>query len=427
MVSASELSVQAGIPRRGGPRRWLRRLLVALAAVLVLVVAAAAGIAWYFSGVALAVDHVETYPATVLPAAGPADAGGRATIRLSRDPDTSEAGTVLGLSWAGGYGQVGPVVAQDATSVTRTFTAVGAGRPAPGTKVRVDSNTFAGDPRSALGLDFADVRIAGPLGELPAWYVPAAPPASGQVGAASGQAGAASGQAGAAAADLGDGRTWVVFVHGHDGDRQESLRYLRSWHALGLPVLVTDYRDDVGAPSSPDHFHHLGDTEWQDVSAAVHWARDHGAQGVVLAGWSMGGAVALQTAARSDVAGMIRGLLLDSPVIDWRNVFATQGADRGLPGVEVTFAEWALQWRSGISLDRLDWVSRAGQLKVPTLIIHSDSDDYVPDGPAARLAAARPDLVTLVRIPGARHTLGWNVNPARYDAAVRDWLTRLLG
>jgi len=198
-----------------------------------------------------------------------------------------------------------------------------------------------------------------------------------------------------------------------------------AWHDLGLPVLVPTYRDDVGAPSSPDGFHHLGDTEWQDVAAAVRWAHDHGAAGVVLAGWSMGGTIALATADRSDVASLIRGLLLDSPVLDWRDVFATQGADRGLPGLEVTFAEWALQWRSGISLDRLDWVARARQLRVPTLILHSDSDDYVPDGPAIRLAAARPDLVTLVRVPGARHTMDWNVDPVRYDAAVRDWLAGL--
>ncbi len=214
-------------------------------------------------------------------------------------------------------------------------------------------------------------------------------------------------------------------MHGHDADLGESLRYLRTWHDLGLPVLVPEYRDDVGAPSSPDGWHHLGDTEWQDVAAAVRWAHDHGAGGVVLAGWSMGGAIALQVADRSDVAGLVRGLLLDSPVIDWRNVFATQGADRGLPGPEITVAEWVLQRRSGIDLNRLDWVARAKDLRRPTLIFCSDSDDYVPDGPAVRLAAARPDLVTLVRVPGARHTLERNVAPTRYDAVMRTWLTHV--
>jgi hypothetical protein len=405
-------------PRR--TRRWLRRLVAVLVVAVLLIVAAAAGVAWYFSGVALAVDHSSAFPVTVLAPRGAPSAVGQAavgqagagqagagqagagqaggvvapTVRLSRDPDTVAPGTV-GLAWASGYGRIGAVVASDSGSVTRTFIPVSGGLPAVGTPARVDSYTYAGDPSSAIGLAFSQVRVAGPLGPLPTWFVPA------------------------------PGHRWIVFVHGHDADRQESLRYLRTWHDLGYPVLVPSYRDDVGAPSSPDRWHHLGDTEWQDVAAAIRWAHDHGAADVVLAGWSMGGAIALQTVARSDVAGLVRGLLLDSPVIDWRDVFAAQGADRGLPGVEVTLAQWVVQWRSGISLDRLDWVARANQLRVPTLILHSDSDDYVPDGPAVRLAAARPDLVTLVRVPGARHTLDRNVDPTRYDDAVRSWLARL--
>jgi uncharacterized protein len=406
MVSASEVvAPDAGsAPRR--TRRWLRRLMAVLVVLVLLIVAAAAGVAWYFSGVALAVDHSTSYPVAVLAPLG-APSGGEvpATVRLSRDPDTVAPGTV-GLAWAAGYGRIAAVVASDSTSVTRVFDPVRGGLPPAGTHARVDSYSYQGDPSSAVGLAFSQVQVEGPLGALPTWFVPAG----------GGDAGA--GHAGA-------GHRWIVFVHGHDADRQESLRYLRSWHDLGYPVLVPSYRDDVGAPSSPDGWHHLGDTEWQDVAAAIRWAHDHGATDVVLAGWSMGGAVALQTVARADDAGLVRGLLLDSPVIDWRDVFATQGADRGLPGVEVTLAEWAMQWRSGISLDRLDWVSRASQLRVPTLILHSDSDDYVPDGPAVRLAAARPDLVTLVRIPGARHTLDWNVDPTRYDTAVQTWLAHL--
>lgn len=428
MVSAPGITVRTADPVPRWGRRRLRLVVGLVVAVLLLFVLASGGVAWYFSGVALAVDHSVSYPQTVqaviIPSVGARGSGAGATgatgtasgsgasvlLRLTRDADTAAPG-VVGLVWAGGYGRLGSMPSSDTTTVTRQFVPVTGGIPQAGTRVRTDSYAYAGDPVTALGLSFSEVRVTGPLGALPAWFVP--PPAGSS----------ASGPGSSAAPSAGG--TWVVFVHGHDGDRQESLRYLRTWHALGLPVLVPTYRDDVGAPSSPDGFHHLGDTEWQDVAAAVHWARDHGATGVVLAGWSMGGSIALQTVDRSDVAGMVRGLLLDSPVLDWRDVFAAQGADRGVPQLEVTFAEWVLQWRAGISLDRLDWVARAGQLRRPTLILHSDGDEYVPDGPAIRLAAARPDLVTLVRIPGAGHTMDWNVDPTRYDDAVRDWLARL--
>jgi pimeloyl-ACP methyl ester carboxylesterase len=370
---------------RGRRRRWPRVLAGAVATVLVLAVAAAVVVAWYFAGVAVAVSHVVERSLVASPAP-------HGDVRISGGPEARLPGT-FGLEWAGGYGEIGPIDSQDASGTLRPFTPR-RGTLAPGTKARVDTYTYDGDPRTAVGLAFDDVRVHGTLGDFPAWYVPAA------------------------RADA----TWFVFVHGHDGSRAEALRYLRVLHGAGLPVLVPTYRNDVGAPASPDGVDHLGGTEWQDVDAAVHWALDHGARDVVLGGWSMGGAVALQVADRSDAKGRIRALVLDSPVVDWRSVFRRQGSARGLPDAETDLAMWVAERRYGLDLDRLDWVSRSRDLKVPTLIVHSDADDYVPDGPAKRLAAARPDLVTLDLVPGAGHTQAWNLDPAGYERRLLAWL-----
>jgi hypothetical protein len=269
--------------------------------------------------------------------------------------------------------------------------------PAAGTKADVDAYAYRGNPNSALGLEFENAVVQGELGAMPAWYVPAGP-ATG---------------------------TWVVFVHGRGGTREEGLRYLRTWHGLGLPVLMPTYRNDVGAPAARDGHDHLGDTEWRDVDSAVRYALGRGARDVVLAGWSMGGAVSLQAADRSEVRDRIRGLLLESPVLDWRDVFVHQGADRGLPEPLTRVAIWTVGRRIGADLDRFDWVRRAGDLRRPVLVLHSDADTYVPDGPAKRVAAARPDLVTLHLTPGAEHTRGWNVDPEGFDAAMRSWLARV--
>jgi pimeloyl-ACP methyl ester carboxylesterase len=346
---------------------------------------AAFGIAWYFAGAAVAVSHVVQRPLV----AGPAPHG---DVRIAGGRDAALPGT-FGLDWAGGYGEIGAMDSQDPSGAVRSFTPR-RGTLAPRTEARVDTYAYEGNPRTALGLAFDDVRVHAALGDFPAWYVPAAP---------------------------SDG-TWFVFVHGHDGSRAEALRYLRALHGAGLPVLVPTYRNDVGAPASPDGMDHLGGTEWQDVDAAVRWGLDHGARDVVLGGWSMGGAVALQVADRSAVAGRIRALVLDSPVIDWRDVLRGQGAARGLPAAETELALWVAERRYGLDLGRLDWVSRSRELKLPTLIVHSDADDYVPDGPAKRLAAARPDLVTLELVPGAGHTQAWNLDPAGYEQRLLGWL-----
>ncbi|MFN0282783.1 MAG: alpha/beta hydrolase [Kineosporiaceae bacterium] len=363
--------------------RWLRRV-VALVALLAL--AAAAGICWYFSGAAVAVDHSPYHPQMVQRVLD-----GR--VQLSRDPWSVVPGS-YGLAWEGGYGTVGEPARTTATSVVRPYAAV-RGTPPVGTSVWVDPFAYDGDPRTALGLDFQEVAVRSDVGDLPTWYVPGA---------------------------AGE-KTWVVFVHGRGGTREESLRYLRMWHSLGLPVVVPMYRNDVGAPPSPDGVYHLGETEWRDASAAVQWALAHGADDVVLAGWSMGGAIALQVLDRAAVAPAVRGVVLDSPVLDWRDTFARQGSDRGLPRPLTALAVRVVEQRYDIDLDRYDWPARAQDLKAPVLLFHSDEDSFVPDGPSRALARARPDLVTFVDVDGAEHTRGWNVDPTAYSAAMTRWLT----
>jgi len=376
-------------PRRPRSRavRWTVRAVVAL---LVLGIVALAGIGWYFSGLAVAVgSHAFDPSATVRSVAADGSSVELTATDDTRDPE------LLGMEWPDGYGRLGAVLASTPTTVTRAYTSL-VGRPTPGQPVAFDVGAYPGDPRSALGLDFTDLSLPSELGALPTWYVPAAHT---------------------------DG-TWVVFVHGHDSSRRESLRYLTMLHDRGLPVLVPTFRNDVGAPRSPDGKDHLGGTEWRDIEPAVRWAMAHGARGVELFGWSMGGAVSLQFLDRSPLRTDVRGLVLDSPVVSWADVLRRQGDQKGLPGPVTAVAEWVVGLRLGLGLDRYDWVARAGELTRPMFIVHSDADHYVPDGPAKALAKARPDLVTYLDIPGAGHTRGWNVDQQRYRSGLAAWLTR---
>ncbi|MCZ9337233.1 alpha/beta fold hydrolase, partial [Streptomyces sp. TRM76130] len=77
-------------------------------------------------------------------------------------------------------------------------------------------------------------------------------------------------------------------------------------------------RGDAGAPRPPGGLRRFGETEWRDLDAAVRYAVDHGARKVVLLGWSTGATMALHTATRSALRDRIAGLVLDSPVLDWR-------------------------------------------------------------------------------------------------------------
>ncbi|MCU1423790.1 MAG: hypothetical protein JWM51_81, partial [Microbacteriaceae bacterium] len=155
---------------------------------------------------------------------------------------------------------------------------------------------------------------------------------------------------------------------------------------------------------------------------------------IVLMGWSMGGAIVLQAATRSAYASVVRGIVLDSPVLDWASVLGFQGSEMRLPPAasHAVLAVIGNTWgrrltgqSESIDLARLDFVSRAGELSSPVLLMHSDDDGYVPSGPSHQLAAARPDIVSFETFQVARHTRLWNYDAARWNLAITTWLSRL--
>ena len=132
-------------------------------------------------------------------------------------------------------------------------------------------------------------------------------------------------------------------MHGRGTTRAECLRAVPVFHALGITSLVVSYRNDGEAPRSRAGTYALGATEWRDVDAAVGFARRRGARRILLMGWSMGGAIALQLELNSAHRDVIAGLILESPVIDWRVVL-------GLPGEAAAAARApSPAWRSAPS------------------------------------------------------------------------------
>ncbi|WP_144785041.1 S9 family peptidase [Microbacterium sp. BH-3-3-3] len=324
------------------------------------------------------------------------------TITLGRTPDTALPGR-YGLFTVGSadYLRVGSIVSEDDDTVTRKLL----------THVPADGDlaaeaAFSGwyfDKPGDLLLPFDSIDIDTGVGACPAWEFPAE----------------------------GDTDVWVIQVHGRGTTRSETLRAVPVFHALGISSLVVSYRNDGDAPRSPSGTYALGATEWRDVDAAIGYARRQGARRVLLMGWSMGGALSLQAALESPHADVIAGLVLDSPVVDWRTVLNFQGRAMRLPAPVIALAERTLasNWgatalRSGepIPLDRLDGVARAAELRHPVLILHSDDDGFVPADASHGLAQARPDLVTMGTFTVARHTKLWNYDETRWTTAIQDWV-----
>lgn len=260
-----------------------------------------------------------------------------------------------------------------------------------------------------LGLPAEDAYIPVEGGSAPAWLIPAP-------------------------ADTAS-RTWAIMVHGRGVTRTEGLRSAHTARELGMTSLLISYRNDGEAPAAEDGRYGLGMTEWRDVEAAIEYAIIKGASDVVLFGWSMGGAISLQTADLSKHRHLIRALVLDGPVINWIDVLAHQAKLNYIPAVIGKFGQFLLThpWARSltglgapVNLKSMNWVERSAELNTPTLIIHSSADEFVPSGPSQELARRNPGLVSFVEFSRARHTKEWNVDPGRWEQTVREWLAPLL-
>ncbi|WP_329624188.1 alpha/beta hydrolase [Streptomyces sp. NBC_01255] len=325
-------------------------------------------------------------------------ATGPERITLTRSLASLRPGT-YGIEAPGLHAVLGPVldrVPHTADSVVRRLERVELGVLGPGARVRLTPQLHVGTPISALGLAHEDVEIPGELGPLPGWLV-AAPRT-----------------------------TWVIALHGLGTTREHPLNLVPFYNRRKIPVLVPAYRGDEGAPASPDGLAHLGDSEWRDVDAAIRYAVRRGADKVVLHGWGTGAAMALRAAAESGVRDRIRGLVLDSPVLDWEATVRGLATAHHVPGPLLPLAVRAAQGRTGPHGDRLQAASEPGALRVPVLLLHGPDDMLAPWEPSVELAARRPDLVTLQTVRHAPHAAMWNADPVRYEEALRRFLTPLL-
>ncbi len=171
-----------------------------------------------------------------------------------------------GLRWDGGYAQVLDLGPNDPGPVVASFTLVTGEVPGIGSPAELDARYYPQDPlESDLGL--REISVPGPLGDYPAWVgTPAIVPGQ----------------------DVSD--TWAIVVHGNSLSAADGLRMVPILTGAGYPTLVATYRNDPGAPADPSGKLRYGLTEWEDLEAMVRYALDEGSDGVVLDGYSMGGA-----------------------------------------------------------------------------------------------------------------------------------------
>jgi uncharacterized protein len=279
--------------------------------------------------------------------------------------------------------------------------------PSAGDRAAPMVDTFAGDPAETLGLPYDTVEVHGELGALPAWRV--VPKGADRAG------------------------PWVVFVHGRGAHKAEGNRILALAEELGLPSLSISIRGDADAAQDPDGYGRYGDTEWEDLQAAVdHLGAIEDAERFVLVGYSQGASIVLTFLRRSPDAHAVDAAVLVSPLVSLEATLELQAAERGIPDPLIApllaTTRWISAWRADLDFDRLEHVDALDELPrdLPMFVTHGDADRSIPVEPTRRFADGLTDQVTYLEYEGAGHVREWNVDREGFEAELIAFLTQVL-
>jgi pimeloyl-ACP methyl ester carboxylesterase len=266
---------------------------------------------------------------------------------------------------------------------------------------QIIADAFTPDPNPIVApqgdYTLSEASYPSPVGELDAWYLPA------------------------------PGSTWIVHIHGLNATPSEPEPLFSALQEAGYPQLAITYRNDEGQPEDPSGYFQYGATEWEDVAAAVDFARDNGAQEIVFAGYGTGASHVLSYVYKHNFDD-ISGVITDSANIDLGSTVDHQATQEDMPIIPLPVpptvgwvAKFFTSLRINVNWKSIDYVGKAERsLRVPVLAIHGTDDDSIPVEQSIELAEVHPDLVELWQVPGAGHLQAFNTNSDEY-------ITRVLG
>jgi fermentation-respiration switch protein FrsA (DUF1100 family) len=174
---------------------------------------------------------------------------------------------------------------------------------------------------------------------------------------------------------------WLIFLHGNDatiGARLNILHYERL-RALGLNVLAPEYRGFAGTGGIPSE---RGVDD--DARTAYDYARSTlgvPAERIIIFGWSLGSAVAVDLASRVPEAAVV-----------------LEGAPASL--VDIGSMRYPYVPVRLLMRNPFESIVRVGHITAPMLFLHSPADAVVPIDEGRRLFAAVRSPKQFVEVAG---------------------------
>lgn len=190
-------------------------------------------------------------------------------------------------------------------------------------------------------------------------------------------------------------RGTILYLHGNAENISTFLSAVHWLPARGYSVFMLEYRG-YGPSDGEATLANLH----EDAAVAIDHLLASGTAErtpLFLFGHSLGGAIALEAAARHPRRSELRAVIADSAFSGYRRIAREKLAAGWLT--------WPLQWPLAFLFPD-DWnperaIARLGP--VPVLLIHGEVDEVVPYAHALRLRAAAGGGAELWTVPGGRH------------------------
>jgi fermentation-respiration switch protein FrsA (DUF1100 family) len=217
----------------------------------------------------------------------------------------------------------------------------------------------------------------------------------------------------------------IIVCSGANGSLDADVHVTPWLHEAGFNVLLFNWR---AHGQSEGEVVTLGFNERYDLIAAVKFAKTQGAERVGVLGFSMGGTVAIATAAVYDD---INAIVADSPFVYVLSAVAGGLIERRMPeGLSFLLARLfvitaCLRTRLNLfDIDLARWVHRVAPR--PLLLIFGEQDVIVPKSEVDAIFARANPPKEVWRVPEAAHRNIHTLRPAEYRRRILDFFEKNL-
>lgn len=221
---------------------------------------------------------------------------------------------------------------------------------------------------------------------------------------------------------------FVICCHGYRGtptrDFSAGSRIMR---AMGLNLLLIEQRSHKSSEGSSIT---MGVKERKDCIDWINYLSNRFGtdRKIVLCGVSMGAATVLMTAGMN-LPSNVKGIIADSPYTKPKDIVLVILKNMKLPPHLCYFFLTIGCWLFGnfnLNDPMADVIDAVRKTKLPILLIHGDSDRFVPFEMSVTLSQENEGMIDFYDFQGAGHGLSCMTDPERYEKITTEYLKRIL-